>query len=229
MIRYLALLGGLLVSAPAAAQTPVFSKVQVLAGSGDFTVPANVYQMRVSQCGGGGGGGGAAAAISSATGGTSGAWVVYDQVVTPGQVIAYIVGAAGAGAVAGNNNGGSGGPTTFGSVVVQAGLGGTGSASGNAVALSPSALRVRLTLRTNSTTHRYLNSGIIGNGEAQPLTGSVGGSPFNGVGLGGLGVTNATGGDGTGFCAGGAGGNNAAGTTDQAGGAGSAGTIILSY
>lgn len=228
--RTLIAAGCCLLALPAFAQVHNLSKISQLAGSGNFTVPPNVYQINVNQCGGGGGGGGVGAgAAASAAGGVSGEWAVYDMAVTPGQVIAYINGAAGAAAAAGNNNGGTGGNTTFGTVVTFGGQGGTGSAAGNAVAIPHNSLRNKLHLFTPSASLRFLNSGIAGNADALTNAGGSGATPRNGVGLSGEGSANADGAAATGFCAGGAGGNNAAGTTARAGGAGTAGTIVLTY
>lgn len=215
---------------PAMAQVHNLSKVSALAGSGNFTVPSNVYQIHVNMCGGGGGGGGVAAgAASSAAGGTSGEWLIADVAVTPGEVIAYAVGAAGTGGAAGNNNGANGGNTTFGALEVYGGLGGTGSASGNAAALGGNTMHTRRHRFTPTAALRVAGGGIAVNVAGQASQSGSGGDPGNTIGFGGSSTTDADGAVAAGFCAGGSGGNNAAGTTARAGGNGTAGTIYLTY
>jgi hypothetical protein len=88
------------------------------AGATDFTVPANVYSLDVEVVGGGGGGSSNAAAGN--VGGGGGGYGRAIITVTPGQVIAYEVGAGG---VTGNP-GANGGDTTFGGTLI--GRGGKG-------------------------------------------------------------------------------------------------------
>jgi hypothetical protein len=218
-----------LLALPAQGQVLNLTKITTLSSSGNFTVPANVYQITVNMCGGGGGGGGVTAAAASAAGGTSGAWAVFDRATTPGEVIAYVVGAAGAAGAAGNNSGGTGGDTTFGVIVAEGGVGGNGSAAGNADSRTVNEVHTKLRLYTSTVARRFLSSGINLNGAGQTVLGGHGGTPGDGTGYGGTGALDAAGAVGTGFCSGGAGANNAAGTTARAGGAGTAGTIVLTY
>lgn len=117
------------------------SAVQFLTtpSSGNYVVPAGKYLLRGRMTGGGPGGGGVANAAASAGGGSSAVFLDFIMAVTPGQVIPYTIGAAGLGGAAGNNNGAAGGDTTFGPFTAKGGVAATGSASGNAAALSQTA------------------------------------------------------------------------------------------
>lgn len=93
--------------------------VAVITTSGNFTVPANVFELIVEVWGGGGGGGGNGTASQCAGGGYATASIS----VTPGQVIACTIGVGGA-AGSGGGAGSAGGTTTFGAVVGHGGGGG---------------------------------------------------------------------------------------------------------
>jgi hypothetical protein len=116
-------------------------QTSLTSGSGNYTVPAGVYQLFVILVGGGGGdpttgtsnGSTVYAAPSSGTSPTTGiqfyagasaggaGGTVYAFMdVTPGNLIAYSVGAAGSSGA----TGGTGGATTFGSLTANGGLGG---------------------------------------------------------------------------------------------------------
>jgi hypothetical protein len=132
-----------------------------LSGSGNFTVPDYVYKLLVMMGGGGGGGGshftqngnyafyvartsgGSPLApielkADGGCGGGGGAGIV-SLSVTPGDVIAYSVGAGGTAGTPGLTNGGTGGAggnTSFGTIVASGGSGGGGSSvSGSQVAV----------------------------------------------------------------------------------------------
>ncbi len=98
-------------------------------GSGSFTVPANVTAMEVILGGAGGGSGGASGAGYPGPGGGGAlAWGVIS--VTPGQIIAWAVGAGGTAGTS-SANGGTGGTTTFGaSLAAAGGAGGTFTSTG---------------------------------------------------------------------------------------------------
>lgn len=94
--------------------------MQVFLASGSFTVPAGVYRIRGRVWGGGGGGGGGGAGGAGSGGGGGGyaeGW--YD--VTPGQVIAVTVGAAGTAGIQSGANGGAGGSSSLGSLLSATG------------------------------------------------------------------------------------------------------------
>lgn len=107
---------------------------QVFTSSGTFTVPANVYSVKVTVLGGGGGGGQGTTSgdIESGytssyggSGGVGGTGISY-VAVTPAAGHTVSIGAGGAGT---NTTGGTGGSTTFGASLVVATGGGGGSAS----------------------------------------------------------------------------------------------------
>ena len=101
-----------------------------LSGAGTWTVPANVYSVRVGRWGGGGGGGGASAGTVG-QGGGAGAYAEDPLAVVPGQQFAYSVGTYGAAGTQ-TTNGGTGQSTTFGGLAaVNGGIGGNSSGSGN--------------------------------------------------------------------------------------------------
>lgn len=81
------------------------------AGPGSWTVPADVYVVRVLIAGGGGGGGGSPKSnIGTASGGAGGGTCWRTIRVLPGQVINYNLGAGGG--ASNNNPGGGGGDST---------------------------------------------------------------------------------------------------------------------
>jgi hypothetical protein len=197
--------------------------VQRVTASGNFTVPVGVTTIWVSGCAGGGGGGGGSGnsggqslGVGGGGGGGGGAGQSIIRVpftVTPGQVIAVTIGAAGAAGAAGGNTvigalqtlTGGGAGATGGFVISNTiagggpgGLGGSGSPSGQ-----------------NGFDGNLMGSG--GDGAA---------TPFGGGGPGGRAGTNGgvPGGAGGGFGAGGGGGGGAYGTTAGNGATGAAGT-----
>src|ERR1051325_5712531 len=106
--------------------------IQVIGpGSGNWTVPVGIYVLEVECVGGGGGGG----AYVNPWGGGGGGYVYKRMSVSPGDVIAYDVGAGGT-ASTGTGNSTDGDDTTFGTLTAgggsngDAGLGAGGSASG---------------------------------------------------------------------------------------------------
>ena len=109
-------------------------------GSGNFTVPAGVYLLTYSIVGGGGGGSGGYQIggrnngytfgdLVGGAGGGAGRRISQTLAVTPGQVIAYSVGAAGANSGGGGyagTAGTSGGTTSFAGVTATGGGPGKG-------------------------------------------------------------------------------------------------------
>ena len=67
-------------------------------GSTSWTVPANVFYIRVKLWGGGGGGGYTPTGFGASSGGGSGAYVEHVFAVTPGQSVTVLVGGGGTGA-----------------------------------------------------------------------------------------------------------------------------------
>ena len=200
----------------------------ILAGSGNFVVPAGVVTLRVLLLGGGGGGGGVSTAAATGTSGSPGGYGQYSLAVVPGQSIAYVVGAAGAGGAAGAN-GTAGGDTTFGSLVIKGGLGGNGSTGGNATTPTTvaalDALRVASSVLPPTAASFCLWQPTFGT--ASTGSAGVGGSASNiGWGVNGAGGNLGNGAGATGFaaCGGGAGSNAAANFT---GGNGAPGAIFF--
>ncbi|GMG90261.1 hypothetical protein Cmtc_14810 [Cupriavidus sp. TKC] len=104
----------------------------IAAGSGNFTVPAGVYQLDVEGQAGAGGGG-ASSGSAGGGGGGGGGYFRKRIAVTPGQAIAYVVGAGGA---PGTNTGGTGNPGANGGTTsigaFASATGGTGGSGGGA-------------------------------------------------------------------------------------------------
>lgn len=105
---------------PVIVPPPYLGGYQEFTASGNFTVPDGVAAVWLTGIAGGGGGGPSAnsASVNGGGGGGHGAIAVRKKVaVTPGQVIAVTIGAAGA-------SGASGGATSFGALLSLAGGGG---------------------------------------------------------------------------------------------------------
>lgn len=132
----------------------------VMTSSGSYTVPANVYNVKVTVIGGGAGGGAGGVAggggptyAGGGGGGGSGAMVVSNLSVTPGSVLTIVVGSGGNGGVivpdnvypsgtilvGGSGNNGGESRVTYGSktVVASGGNGGKGGTGGTFVGSQP--------------------------------------------------------------------------------------------
>lgn len=182
-----------------------------LTASGNFTVPAGVYVLDVHGWGGGGGGGGSGGGGGTAGGGGGAGYARKRIAVTPGQVIAYVVGAGGPGGGAGGS-GFTGSATSFGAFfTAQPGTGGTLNPSGNA---GPPGGAVGGDVN--------MTGGSGGTGSASNVQGGSGGSAAGGGGGSGGAQGNASAG---GFPGGGGGGGGSA----ASGGSGGAGLIVVSY
>lgn len=183
--------------------------VQTFTASGSFTVPCGVTSISVQAWGGGGGGAGDGNNNTTAGGGGGGGGYSTGTIaVTPGQVIAYTVGAGGT-AGAGASNGGNGGNTTFSTVTANGGRGGTAEGAGG-------------TAGTGNTNNGV--AGLAGSG----TTGGNGGAGGNG-GNGGAGSPNGVNGNpGTAPGGGGGGAGNRSGGAED-GGAGGAGQIRITF
>jgi hypothetical protein len=105
-----------------------WATTESLTGSADWTIPTGVSQVTVEMWGGGGGGGAKAVTAQPGTGGGGGGGGYSRAVLTgltPGNTIAYSVGAGGAGGtVTGPTDGQAGGNTTFVGVTTANGGGG---------------------------------------------------------------------------------------------------------
>lgn len=109
-----------------------------LAGTGNFVVPAGVTRIKATLHGGGGGGGGSNGSSSAGSGGSGGGRVRGILTVTPGQTLAYTVGAGGARGSTAGGPGGGGGNTTIGGLTAGGGGAGLGASAG-VIAGSPGA------------------------------------------------------------------------------------------
>lgn len=96
----------------------------VLSGSGNFTVPEGIFNIEVEMWGGGASPNtfiyGAPLNSSVICGGGAGSYIRFKKVVTPSQVLAYVVGAATVGDAGANGN-----DTTFADRTASGGLGAT--------------------------------------------------------------------------------------------------------
>ncbi len=161
------------VSAP-----PAGMEAHIEAGSGSFTVPPNVTSLEIL-AGGAGAGSGGADGDGGVSGSGGGGGVVWGRLtVTPGQVIAWVVGAGGAGGATSTTNGSNGADTTFGGTITAGGgTGGQSQANGG----------VHGAGGTNTAPVGFLSmSGVAGNSLMDTLAGptlmGMGGySPFIGA------------------------------------------------
>lgn len=177
--------------------------VKILSGSGNWTVPDGVRKIKVVCIGGGGGGGVGGINPFYAGGGGAGSIVCDVNAsilnVTPGQLIAYSVGAGGASGSAGSDTTFTGAITGKGGAAGQTNLGLPGAGGALISAISASG-------------HAGLGGGV-GN--------EIGGTGGGAGGAGGYGGAGADGGIGGGGGGGGLGG--------FAGGAGGSGIILITY
>lgn len=189
------------------------SNTVYLQGSGNFTVPQGVYAMDVQGWGGGGAAGGnGSTANGSSSGGGSGGYGRVRVSVTPGQVIAYVVGAGGNATIPS-----SGGTTSFGVFLT---VNGGGAGPGNAIGIggAPAAIG------SGGTTYQSGgNTGEAGLGSGSGPGGMGGAAPF-----GGGGGAAAPGAPGPGSIPGGGGGGRGSTSTGN-GGNGGPGLIIINY
>lgn len=188
-------------------------------GTGSFTVPAGVTRLRVRLWGAGGGGGGSRSAGSAGSAGASGGYCENEISVTPGQVIAYTIGAGGTGgAQSVPSNGAVGGTTSFGSYMSSTGGGGGGTGFdavySGAYALGGTTTGGALAIQGGLGGYGTAFSTTLGiGGVTQGDLGRPGGSLSSGVGAGGI------------FPGGGGGG----GANGQNGGAGASGFIVVEW
>ncbi len=193
-----------------------------------YTKPANVTQIRVEIVGGGGGGGGSlgGAAGTLSVGGAGGAGGFTTKLITaPSATYTYTVGAGGAGGTAGTNNGSAGSTTTFSASSMQAtgGAGGTGSLSTATTTSSLSGIGgVGTNGDINLSGDAGVTSAVLNGASGAGIVGKSGGSRW---GSGVITVSLGTGVAGANYGSGGAGGLST--TVSAAGGAGSAGFIIV--
>lgn len=207
---------------------------QVFTSNGTYTPTSGMVYCIAEVLGGGGGGGGVAtqAANNTAAGGGGGAGGYSRKTIsaaTIGASQAVTVGAGGAGGAAGSNTGATGGTTSLGAILsATGGLGGTGVGDSNGIITGGGAGGIGSSGDVNV-------NGIIGeNGVglfvagvfSTPRSGAGASSPF---GAGGQGSFNATavGNNALVYGSGGGGASAINSGTQQAGGNGSAGIVII--
>lgn len=219
------------VGAAIVAATGRLAAIQKFTSSGTYTPTPGVTKIIVEMVGGGGGGGGAPAGSSTSNsvggGGGSGAYMLA-SITSPAASYAITIGTGGAAGTTGQGT--SGGSTTFGSLVTCGGGSGgyTGTASGapNAAgggfgANAPTATGVTVILSMGGGFGQpgYMISGGSGNG---------GNGASLRLGNGGFGSANGTGSVGNGYGSGGGGAlTSTTNTTQQNGGAGAPGIVII--
>lgn len=120
----------------------------ITSGSGNWTVPAGIYNIRITLIGGGGGGSAGSSykvpgddqfdCVQGLTGGKGGVRLHINRAVVPGQQISYAVGAGGTGGKVRSTPSGTGGTTYFGDISATGGKGANqGSGSGSPAGVYP--------------------------------------------------------------------------------------------
>lgn len=189
-------------------------------GSGNFTVPAGVTVVVIEGWGGGGGGAAAEAGGGNraGSGGSGGGYFRKTLMVTPGDLIAYSVGAGGTGGTKDNDDATAGGATTVAGGTYTANGGGKGGFGGG-IASAAGGSASGGDINTTGTT-----------GQTNPANtqGGNGGAGANG-GAGGTGSPNTPVSAGAGTAPGGGGGGGSDDNPGAAGGAGASGRVKFSY
>lgn len=206
--------------------------VQVFTSDGTYTPTSGMKYCTIEVVGGGGGGGGAAtqgaATCAGAGGGGAGGYARKTvAAATIGASKSVSVGAAGTAGSAGNNAGGTGGTTSVGSTIVQAtgGVGGGGApASSGTVLGGAGGVGGSGDFNANGAPGGA-GSGVFVAGVVAYTMGGIGGSSL--YGGGGVSPTNAAGNAATNYGSGGSGAALANSASQQAGGAGTAGIVII--
>lgn len=211
--------------------------VQVYAthGTYTFTVPANVYWIKVLVGGGGASGIGAsttgASTVAAGGGGNSGPIGTGLFAVTPGATYTVTVGAGGVWSTGSPGSSGSGGTSSFGALISAPGAtGGASDAPANPPPLTQGIMPG--TAIASGGNLLNLHEGIAGNPIAMGISNAVSGkgadSPF---GRGGAPIqsTSSNGNSGTGNCAGGSGALVMPSGVQKAGGVGAPGIVIVEW
>lgn len=203
---------------------------QVFTGSGTYTPTAGMRYCIIECLGGGGGGGGVASSGGSGAAGGGGAGGYSRKLATAANVgtsQTVTIGAAGAVGSAGNNNGGAGGDTSVGTLCVGKGASGGGGAAASSAG-APGAGGVA---GTGDVTATGENGSVFGANAtaygtaAVAFVGGRGGSSRFGSGANG-GVAS-VGGNATGYGSGGGGAASHNSSGNHAGGAATAGLVII--
>lgn len=185
---------------------------QVFTSSGTFTIPSGVTKVKITALGGGGGGAGVPGSCGftvAYNGGYGGTAIAYVTGLTPGDTISITVGAAGTAGASGNNAGGTGGTSSAASYASASGGVGGGISGG-----------------INGAGGAGTIGTFLGKGSPGGIFSNVNGSLF-GIG-GAIRTSDGTGNAGTGYGAPGSGGATSSGSS-FAGGAGSAGMVLVEW
>ena len=191
-----------------------------------YTKPGGITSILVEVVGGGGGGGGSTGGASTASIGAGGGAGGYARLWVPSAsaTYTYTVGAAGTGGTSGGGGGGTGGTTTFSASSLQAtgGFGGNGMAAIGAASSSQS-IGGPGGIGSNGNINAQGAPGSYGSTTLGAVVPSFGGSSHYGGGA----ITTAVGAGTAASNYGSGGGGGYSITTSVAGGAGSAGLIII--
>lgn len=197
----------------------------------DYEPAAEVAAIGVEGLGAGGGGGGASSGSGVARAGLGGAagGYFYAFIENPEPSYAVVIGAAGAGGAAGQNAGTAGGTTSFG--LVMSATGGNGGASSGSTATSVVLGSTLAGTGTGGDINMDGQGSVPGvKLSADQRMGGGGGSTRYGTGapnrVGTTSASNTSGLPGTGYGAGGGGGISST-TTDQPGGDGTQGVVVV--
>lgn len=209
-------------------------EVKTSGTSASWSVPAALQvtgaKWKVTIVGGGGQGGGTntTAGQTGAGGGSGGVVVCFITYVAGQNTMTYTVGAGGStGGTNANGQGGGNSSIVYNSVTITAGGGGGGNVGSSAATGGTGGTASGGTLNIaggtgGSSGTMASTSNYQGDGASTPLGYGQGGKmPSTAAGSTGQGAT--------GFGAGGSGGRNGTGTTARAGGAGTAGVVIIEY
>lgn len=222
---------GLVLTNPYVAGAGGLHSFQILtSGTGaTYTKPANVTSILVETLGPGGGGGGSTGSVSNLSAAGGGGSGGYARLFVPSAAATYTytVGTGGAGGTAGGGTGASGGTTTFSASSLQA-TGGAGGVGGISSATAVVSAGGAAGVGSNGNINCSGAPGTLGVSAGVAASGGFGGgsggsSIYGGGGVGvGAQQTGAAGGN---YGSGGAGAVSA--TTNQVGGAGSNGLIVV--
>jgi hypothetical protein len=205
---------------------------RVFTVSGNYTPTPGTRVARVIACGGGGGAGAAQAAAGGQAlavgGGATGSLISGSFAGAPVTGGAITIGQGGAGGAAGGaNNGANGGDTSFTiNGVVYTAKGGGGSSTAASAAAPSVAGGGAITFGSAILDYQAANAGSPGIAAAadNAIGGNGGASP---LGTGGMGTTNANGGQATGYGSGGGGSASTQGGASHKGGDGANGVVII--
>lgn len=157
----------------AASSGTSYQNNELITTSGTWTVPANVFKLKVFATGGGGGGGGSITGDgpTPGSGGAAGGTAISEISVEPGQVLTIVIGAGGVGV--NGASGTDGGKTTVqvGNYICAIGLGGGKGVKNSSSATNPAG------------SHSIGAESIVGGGGGQGGTISGGGLPIAGGGF----------------------------------------------